>query len=104
MLRKEPGSSLCMRILFLSPRQSLPTRSGARLREFHFLRALSLGADLTYVYFADPGAAPLTTADLPFCREVVSVPKPPAYGSAKTVMGILGPSPLPILNYTSHAM
>ena len=93
-----------MRILFLSPRQPLPTRSGARLREFHFLRALSLGADVSYVYFADPGAAPLTTADLPFCREVVSIPKPPAYGPAKTIMGVLGSWPLPILNYTSQAM
>ena len=34
-----------MRILFLSPRQSLPARSGAKLREYHFLRALGRSAD-----------------------------------------------------------
>jgi sugar transferase (PEP-CTERM/EpsH1 system associated) len=93
-----------MRILFLSPRQSLPARSGAKLREYHFLRALGRAAEVTYLYFADPGAQPLTVADLPFCSEVAGVPKPAAYGYGKTVMGILGSSPLPILNYTSPAM
>jgi polysaccharide biosynthesis protein PslH len=93
-----------VRILFLSPRQTLPARSGAKLREYHFLRALGRSAELTYLYFVDPGAQPLTVADLPFCREVVGIPKPPAYGYGKTVMGILGKWPLPILNYISPPM
>jgi polysaccharide biosynthesis protein PslH len=93
-----------MRILFLSPRQSLPARSGAKLREYHFLRALAQSAEISYLYFIDPGSSPLTASDLPFCREVTGVPKPPAYGLAKTAMGILGPWPLPILNYTSPEM
>jgi glycosyltransferase involved in cell wall biosynthesis len=93
-----------MRILFLSPRQSLPARSGAKLREFHFLRALAQSAEISYLYFIDPGASPLTVSDLPFCREVIGIPKPPAYGLAKTAMGILGRWPLPILNYTSPEM
>lgn len=93
-----------MRILFLSPRQSLPARSGAKLREYHFLRALGQSAELTYLYFRDPAAEPLTMADLPFCREIVGIPKPAAYGPAKTVRGIVGRWPLPILNYTSPAM
>ena len=93
-----------MRILFLSPRQSFPARSGAKLREYHFLRALGQSAEISYLYFIDPGASPLTASDLPFCREVVGVPKPPAYGLAKTAMGILGSWPLPILNYTSPEM
>ncbi len=93
-----------MRILFLSPRQSLPTRSGAKLREYHFLRALAQSAEISYLYFIDPGSSPLTGKDLPFCRDVIGVPKPPAYGFAKTVIGIVGSSPLPILNYTSPEM
>jgi sugar transferase (PEP-CTERM/EpsH1 system associated) len=98
-----------MRILFLSPRQPLPARSGAKLREYHFLRALGGWAEVTYLYFADPdftnsGSQPLTVEDLPFCREVIGIPKPPAYGMEKTVMGILGRWPLPILNYTSPEM
>lgn len=93
-----------MRILFLSPRQSLPARSGAKLREYHFLRALGQAAEITYLYFIDPGSAPLTRDDLPFCRDVIGVPKPPSYGVVNTAMGILGSWPLPILNYTSPEM
>ncbi len=93
-----------MRILFLSPRQSLPARSGAKLREYHFLRALAQSAEISYLYFIDPGSSPLTVSDLPFCREVIGVPKPSAYGAVKTAMGILGSWPLPILNYTSPEM
>jgi glycosyltransferase involved in cell wall biosynthesis len=101
---EERFAAFRMRILFLSPRQSLPARSGAKLREFHFLRALAQSAEISYLYFIDPGSSPLTAKDLPFCREVVGVPKPPAYGAAKTAMGILGSWPLPILNYTSPEM
>ena len=93
-----------MRILFLSPRQPLPARSGAKLREYHFLRALGNAAEVTYLYFADPGAEPLAKRDLPFCREVVSVPKPTAYGLTKSAAGLLGRWPLPVLNYTSAPM
>ncbi len=93
-----------MRILFLSPRQAVPTRSGAKLREFHFLRALGLRAEVTYLYFSDPDAPPLTTGDLPFCEEVIAIPKPSAYGLAKTITGLVSRWPLPILNYTSPEM
>lgn len=93
-----------MRILFLSPRQATPTRSGAKLREFHLMRALGSSGELTYLYFSDPGAEPLTTADLPFCHRVVAIPKPPAYGLRNNVLGLTGRWPLPILNYTSGEM
>jgi glycosyltransferase involved in cell wall biosynthesis len=93
-----------MRILFLSPRQCWPTLSGAKLREYHFLRALGLRAEVTYLHFAEPGGSPLTRHDLPFCRDVVSVPKPGAYGVRKTLQGVLSRWPLPILNYTSPEM
>src|SRR4051812_35393089 len=106
-----PALDLCkrcfpgrVRILFLSPRQSVPARSGAKLREYHFLRALGRSAELTYLYFGDPGSQLLTTRELPFCREVVCVPKPDAYGLAKTIKGLMGRWPLPILNYHSPEM
>jgi glycosyltransferase involved in cell wall biosynthesis len=56
------------------------------------------------LHFTDPGSESLTRKDLPFCHEVVGIPKPPAYGSAKLVQGVLGRWPLPILNYTSEEM
>jgi glycosyltransferase involved in cell wall biosynthesis len=93
-----------VRILFLSPRQCWPARSGAKLREYHFLRALALDSELTYVHFTEPGAPPLTRQDLPFCREVVAVPKPPAYGAAQLIKGVMGRWPVPVLNYASAEM
>lgn len=68
------------------------------------MRELGAAAEVTHVYFSDPGAAPLTVADLPFCRQVVAVPKPGTYGFSNAVRGILGRWPLPILNYTSAEM
>ena len=93
-----------MRILFLSPRQCWPARSGAKLREYHFARALAHWGQLTYLHFTDPGAEPLTRKDLPFCHEVIAIPKPRAYGPANLVRGVVGRLPLPILNYASQEM
>ena len=93
-----------MRILFLSPRQCWPARGGAKLREYHFARALAQRGPITYVHFSDPGSEPLTRKDLPFCQDVVSIPKPSAYGPAKLVQGLFGRWPLPVLNYTSEEM
>ena len=93
-----------MRILFLSPRQCWPARSGAKLREYHFLRALALHADVTYAYFVDPGSSPLTRDDLRFCRQIVGIPKPSAYAAGQLLKGIAGRLPLPILNYSSPEM
>ena len=92
------------RVLFLSPRQCWPALSGAKLREYHFIRTLGRRAELSYVYFAGPGEKPLTPDDLPFCRRIVCVPKPPAYNPWKLVCGALGRWPLPVLNYTSTEM
>lgn len=93
-----------MQILFISPRQCWPARSGARLREYHFVRALALRAELTYLHFSDPGQPPLTRDNLPFCRDVVAVPKPESYGIGQLIQGVAGRWPLPILNYTSAEM
>ncbi len=74
------------------------------MREYHFARALGQRGALTYLYFADPGTEPLTRKDLPFCHEVIAIPKPSAYGPAKLAQGVLGRWPLPVLNYTSAEM
>jgi glycosyltransferase involved in cell wall biosynthesis len=93
-----------MRILFLSPRQCWPPLGGAKLREYYFARALGQQADLTHVHFTEPGAAPLSRADLPFCHHVIAVPKPHAYTPWRIARGLAGRWPLPVLNYTSNQM
>jgi sugar transferase (PEP-CTERM/EpsH1 system associated) len=93
-----------VRILFLSPRQCLPLRSGAKLREYHFARALGRDFEVTYLYFAEPGSADLTRADLPFCREIMGVPRAAAYTVPQLLGGVAGKWPLPVINYTSALM
>ncbi|MBZ5725183.1 MAG: glycosyltransferase [Acidobacteriia bacterium] len=93
-----------MRILFLSPRQSWPANSGAKLRDYYLAQALGRRADLTYVFFSEPGSVSPRPADLPFCRRIVSVPSPRLYTPPKIVRGFLGRWPLPVVNYTSDEM
>ena len=68
------------------------------------MRSLALRGDVTYLYFADPGDVPITKAELPFCRDVLGIPKPVSYGMANLIQGVIGRWPLPILNYTSPEM
>jgi polysaccharide biosynthesis protein PslH len=103
MLGQQPDPSRRMRILFLSPRQCWPASSGAKLREYHFVRALGRRAELTHLFFAQPGAAASTTDSLPCCR-IIPVTQPRMYTPAKIVRGLVGAWPLPILNYTSEEM
>lgn len=92
------------RILFISPRQCWPTLSGAKLREYHFLQALAKEAQVTYVYFSENGENARIQDRLPFCEEVVEVPRPKTYGIWNVVRGAVGRWPLSVLNYTSGAM
>jgi glycosyltransferase involved in cell wall biosynthesis len=93
-----------MRILFLSPRQSWPTVSGAKLRDYYFAKALGRRAQLTYMYFAERGGTTPGLTEFPFCERVVAVPAPAMYTPAKVLRGLLGRQPLPVVNYTSPEM
>ncbi len=92
-----------MRILFLSPRQCWPPLTGAKLREYYLAKSLGEETELTHVSFSDTQSG-LSVAELPFCRRVVSVPRPQRYTFTKMVRGLLGRWPLPVVNYTSDEM
>lgn len=92
------------KVLVISPRQCWPPRSGAKLRDYYFARALGQQASLSYVYFIDPGSAPMSEVELPFCRNIVGLPKPRGYSPLKIARGLTGRWPLPVLNYTSREM
>src|SRR5205085_7736498 len=103
-VRAPRRGALRLRILFLSPRQCWPAQSGAKLREFHFAKALARDAEVTYVYFATPGSPPVTRDEVPFFREIVAIPKPEAYGLKNLMAGVLGRWPLLVVNYMSPGM
>jgi polysaccharide biosynthesis protein PslH len=92
-----------MRILFVSPRQCWPSITGARLREYYLARALGKRAELTHVFFADPGDPP-EPGKLPDCVKRAPVPLPPRYTLGKILRAAFGRWPLPVLNYHSPEM
>lgn len=91
-----------MRILFVSPRQALPTNSGAKLRDFHLARSLAARNELTYVHYFDPGEPP--SWDGLGAQAVISIPRPRGYTAAKLIRGVFGRWPLSVENYTSPQM
>lgn len=93
-----------MRLLFLSPRQCWPPQSGAKLREYHLLRALGQQADVDYAYFLDPAMPAPEPATFAFCSSVTGIPKPAMYRPGQVARGLLGPWPLPVVNYTAASM
>jgi sugar transferase (PEP-CTERM/EpsH1 system associated) len=93
-----------VRVLFLSPRQCWPPQSGAKLREYYLLRALALECDVEYAYFSEANASAVSPEDLSFPVSVHAVPKPPMYRPTQLLQGLLGPWPLPVVNYTAPAM
>jgi sugar transferase (PEP-CTERM/EpsH1 system associated) len=93
-----------MKILFLSPRQCWPVRSGAKAREYYLLQALARDAEVDYAFFAEPGMQDPGKNGVPGCRNIVSVPKPKNYTWDQKILGMVGKWPLPILNYTSPRM
>ena len=93
-----------MRILYLSPRQSWPPVTGAKLRDYHLARALGVRSELTYAFYSQPGSTVPTLQDLPFCRRIIPIPAPRPYSPWKLVQGVIGPWPVTVVNYTSAEM
>ena len=93
-----------MRVLFVSPRQSWPALSGAKLRDYYLAKALGARTQLTYAYFSDPSAEPPSRRQFNFCEDVAAVPAPAMYTPGKIVRGMFGRWPLPVVNYSSPEM
>ncbi len=93
-----------MRVLFLSPRQSWPAVSGAKLRDYHFAKALGERTQLTYAYFSERGGESPSPERFPFCESLIAIPAPEMYTPRKILRGMFGRWPLPVVNYTSPAM
>jgi sugar transferase (PEP-CTERM/EpsH1 system associated) len=91
-----------MRILVLAPRICWPLDTGAKLRNYHLSRVLAERASVTFMAFSENG----TTANgVPnFCEQAITVPRDPGYTYAKILRGGVGPTPLPMLNYTTERM
>lgn len=96
-----------MRVLYFSPRICWPTISGAHLRDFYFARTLARNAQLTYVGLVNEDAQ----AQAEQLRQrlepqngtkVYALRRDAGYRPVNILRGLIGPTPLNVLNYTSQ--
>ncbi len=96
-----------MRVLYFSPRICWPTISGAHLRDFYFARTLARNAQLTYVGLVNEESS----AQAEQLRQrlepqkgtkVHALQRDAGYRKANIIRGLIGPTPLNVLNYTSQ--
>lgn len=93
-----------MRVLYFAPRIAWPIISGAHLRDFYFARYLAGKAEVTYVGLVTEDAdqqAELLRGQLGKGVKVVAVQRDAAYRRSNLVRGLVGPTPLNVLNFTS---
>jgi len=94
-----------MRVLYFSPRICWPIISGAHLRDFYFARQLARNAQLTYIGLVNDAAgeaqAGLLRQQLGNNAQVLALRREAGYRKANIVRGLVGPTPLNVLNFTS---
>ena len=95
-----------MRVLYVSPRVCWPLISGAHLRDFYLARQLSRKATLTYIGLEAGAESPRGTVSSDSSgplgnAEILRIRRNAGYRPANVVRGLLGPTPLNILNFTS---
>jgi sugar transferase (PEP-CTERM/EpsH1 system associated) len=91
-----------MRVLQFAPRICWPLDTGAKLRNYHLARVLSRQARVALLAFTDHELSSDSLAE--FYDQVITVPRDSAYTPAKVARGLLGRTPLTVLNYTTDSM
>lgn len=91
-----------MRILYFSPHECWPRDTGAKLRDFYLASQLAARCEVTYLGLRDPSKEPAEPppADSGFAA-YRSVPRESTYTVSKLFRGLIGPTPISVLNYSS---
>jgi sugar transferase (PEP-CTERM/EpsH1 system associated) len=90
-----------MRILYFSPRQCWPRDTGAKLRDYYLASQLAARCAVTYLGLRDSSEAPSAPPAESGFAAYHSAAREPAYTVSKLVRGLIGPTPLTVLNYSS---
>ena len=91
-----------MRVLHFAPRVCWPLDTGAKLRNYHLASVLARQARVTLLAFSHHDESS-SSVENPY-EQVIAVKRDAAYTFAKTVRGLWGRTPLPVLNYTTDSM
>ena len=91
-----------MRILYFSPRECWPRDTGAKLRDYYLASQLAARCTVTYLGLRDPSEASSEPppAESGFAA-YHSAARESTYTVSKLVRGLIGPTPLTVLNYSS---
>ena len=91
-----------MRILYFSPRQCWPRDTGAKLRDYYLASHLAARCPVTYLGLRDPSEA---SCEPPHAESGFAayhgVARESTYTASKLLRGLIGPTPLTVLNYSS---
>ena len=91
-----------MHVLQLAPKVCWPLDTGAKLRNYHLARVLAERARVTLLAFTDHEQS-IANLEKSY-EQVVTVTREPDYTFSKMLRGVLGTTPLPVLNYTNDSM
>ena len=87
-------------LLQFAPRVPWPLDTGSKLRVYHLAQALATKMSVTLLAF---GAERPQQSTGPYKR-VLTVPRDENYSVSNMVRGAIGPTPLPVLNYSKREM
>jgi sugar transferase (PEP-CTERM/EpsH1 system associated) len=90
-----------MRILYFSPRQCWPRDTGAKLRDYYLASQLAARCPVTYLGLRDPAEASAEPPAESGFAAYHAVERESTYTVSKLARGLIGPTPLTVLNYSS---
>src|SRR3979411_2110282 len=88
-----------MNLLYLTPHKIWPLTSGNRLRNYHLARRLAAHASVTLVEMCYAGEQTSRPPDGSGFSQIISLHKSAGYTAGKLIRGMVGPTPLTLLNY-----
>lgn len=87
-----------MKLLYFAPRQIWPANTGARLRDYHLARQLAARHSVTFVEMRHAGEEQHALPDDSNLASLNSLDKCRTYTPSKILRGLIGPTPVTVLN------
>ena len=96
-----PDILVALKLLYFAPHPLWPLTTGARLRDYHLAHQLSKHCAVTFLQTVnreDPEGIPSNAG----FAQIATARKDRSYTPGKLVRGVIGPSPVTVLNYVSR--
>jgi sugar transferase (PEP-CTERM/EpsH1 system associated) len=92
-----------LKILYFCPQRVWPLTGGALLRNFHLANVLAARCQVTLLQLAKPDEKETGTWPETHFHRILTFERGPGYTPGNILRGMLGPTPLPVLNYASKS-